>query len=866
MKSNNNDFTETSLNTCTRTFNSPPAEDEFEPTTAAPPPPTTRRPSFRSLDGRRPKVKSNLKAKFRNSGKKFSDGFERKKLFGNDRRRGRFNLGSRNNVASKSFVEPTEGPEVRPDGREPRVKGNLLAEIRNKPDTTTIKPFLEDFFASPSSPQPFVFRGSPDPFADDLFPSATTAHPFFVPTPKSFSGISQTPEIISFVDDRTEPTTDATDDDESFNNIEEDEEEAEPTTFTAPSGNRFRTRPSPARFDRRRGPASRAKPTFTAPAADDFSSENVSENEEEDNSLLANTRHPKKNLRKKFRKNSFVVPSGGRRPRVKSNITARKRNFWHSNFKTQGKRKLRRGRKQRVQVPVNAIEEEEQKEEEEKEVVTTAPMEEEQTNPIRQLASLLPTAQSKPETTKPETDIFEDLFEQQDDLIVSSSTVSSVVFKGSPAPSLGFFSSPSPSFDKGSGVFVASPRPTFNNIGNDIDLGPKKFLSPNSQVFVTSTQSNKIFIGSPEETTPSPTLNKRPPFPSFPIRGKSTGSLSFPFRPKAFPSPTDASTTTTTAEVSEEVSQITPLAPSPRPSAPRRNNPFRSGANRNFKSLFNRKRVESSTLNFDRSTEAEPTLDPAVEELADNEDITTVEEESWDTTMPISRPTSETVSTTARRRFSFSTGNRNFKSLRPGFRGRGRKEETTATVAITTESLSPLTTTTMSPPPPTPEQTPSSILSVESELEQDNEIDNEIIDIEEPKTNQRKGFRRFSGIKKANRPPPNANIRVEFKKASAVEELDEPVEEEAPKKFFVKPDGRKPRVKSNIRARLAHKGKFGAHESTGSSFDSTGFRHSTRVHDLEFNGDPELEHADNTEKREINPADISIQVNIVTIV
>ena len=843
-------------------FNAPAADDDFEPTTASPPAP--RRSSFRSLDGRRPKVKSNLKVKFRNSGKRF-DSQGRKKLFG-DNRRGREQA---RDVITKPFIEPLDGPEVKPDGREPRVKGDLLAEIRNKPDTTTLKPFLEEFFGSPSSPQPFIFRGSPDPFSDDLFPSATTVQPFFVPTPKSFSGISQTPLIISFHDATTEPTTDAVD--ESFNAIEEDE--IDPTELPAPTANRFRTRPSPARFDRRRGPASRgaSKPSFTPTSApvDDAneSVSSVSDAVNEDKSL-ANTRHPKKNLRKKFGSvgaNSFVT---GRRPRVKSNITARKRNFWQSNFKSDGGRKLRRGRKQRVQVPVNTVQEEEK--------MTTAAMDD-QTNPIAQLESLIPTARPETTTSKPESDIFEDLFEQQDDLIVASSTVSSVVFKGSPTPYFGLFSSPGSAFDSESGVFVASPRPSFNNIGNDIDLGPKKFLSPNGQVFVTSTQSNKIFIGSSEDPTPFsalPALDKRT-FPSFPIRGKS-GSLSFPFRPKSFPSsqPTAAAATVddSAENKSQKVSEITPVT-SPSTAKPTtRNNPFRAG-NRNFKSLFNRKRGESSTKNSFKPIKADPTPESVADEAATEVFTTAVDAESQETaatTESIARQTTETQSTTTRKRFSFNSGSRSFRG---GFRGRGRKEgnkvskTTTTTTTVrprvaksTTEAFAPTITTL--PPSPTPEVTESSVLSVETELEEDNEIDNEILDIEEPKENPRKGFRRFSGVKKANRSPVNGNIRVEFKKAPAFNEevLEESEEEnDTPKKFFVKPDGRKPRVKSNIRARLAHKGRFGVQES-GSL---TGFRHSTKVHDLDFNGDPELEHVDNTEKREISHADLSIQENLV---
>ena len=92
------------------------------------------------------------------------------------------------------------GPELRPDGRTPRVKSDLFAVQTNRAveheTTTTPEPFVEPFFASPSSPQPFIFRGTPDPYSEpDLLGSASTVKPFF-PTVKSIGSISQSPFSI----------------------------------------------------------------------------------------------------------------------------------------------------------------------------------------------------------------------------------------------------------------------------------------------------------------------------------------------------------------------------------------------------------------------------------------------------------------------------------------------------------------------------------------------------------------------------------------------------------------------------------------------------------------------------------------------
>ena len=72
-------------------------------------------------------------------------------------------------VAPEEEVEQPQfsGPEVRPDGRAPRVKANLRREEeREEPEQRTLAPFVEQFFGSPSSPKPFIFTvvpASPSP-------------------------------------------------------------------------------------------------------------------------------------------------------------------------------------------------------------------------------------------------------------------------------------------------------------------------------------------------------------------------------------------------------------------------------------------------------------------------------------------------------------------------------------------------------------------------------------------------------------------------------------------------------------------------------------------------------------------------------
>ena len=100
---------------------------------------------------------------------------------------------------------------MRPDGRAPRVKANLRREDpreeQPEPEERTLAPFVEQFFASPSSPKPFIFtvssqyspkltkltknsklprhQGSPEPRlrgADTLLTSAPEEEESFLPT------------------------------------------------------------------------------------------------------------------------------------------------------------------------------------------------------------------------------------------------------------------------------------------------------------------------------------------------------------------------------------------------------------------------------------------------------------------------------------------------------------------------------------------------------------------------------------------------------------------------------------------------------------------------------------------------------------
>ena len=236
--------------------------------------------------------------------------------------------------------------------------------------------------------------------------------------------------------------------------------------------------------------------------------------------------------------NKFVRSGGRRRPRVKSNVRAKKRNFWQKQNGNQLRRtkvnqlgvghtnrKIRRGRKQ-IPSPKIAAENINVIKSDEKPALPSKPFTSFDVTDFDSTEPFVPTARStiqdftttKQTTTSTEAadDQFNDFFDQENDLFIASSTVSSVVFKGSPTPGIGFFSSPNPWNDEK--VVGASPspwghnsggRPSFNNIGAHIDLGPKrKILEPEQLHFLSSTVSNRIFIGSGDTdvstTTPLP--------------------------------------------------------------------------------------------------------------------------------------------------------------------------------------------------------------------------------------------------------------------------------------------------------------------------------------------------------------------------
>ena len=492
-----------------------------------------------------------------------------------------------------------------------------------------------------------------------------------------------------------------------------------------------------------------------------------------------------------------------------------------------------------------------------------------------------------------EAEIFEELFESNNDLIVASSTVSSVVFKGTPTPGpFGFFSSPSSVFDSGNGVFIGSPRPQFNNIGNHIDLGPKKFFSGNS-VFVTSTESNKIFIGSqdseedfedskPEITAPAEEENKRQ-FPSFPSRGK-LGALSFPFRPKPFGATTSTAATSTSEQKQDnnnsfEVTPFTTAGPSPtttttstttqfEPTSATRFNPFAKNRGR-FNNFFNRNRQPEQP-----SSSVEPVTDDNTNNVNSNEEpeAFTTEEANSPTTLSSQAPT-ESTTTNNNRRFPFNIRQNllNFKPFNTNTRSRARTELVKETSAKTVEPQEEQTPEIITE---TPIASVSGLLEEGSfeDVEEANEIDESFEDesendnapnrfrINRPGIGKKPaGFKRFGGVKKARQPPPNANIRVEFAKANIEESEEE--DDSVPRKFFVRPDGRKPRVKSNIRARLAHSGKISFQESgevTGPSAP-TGFGQ-TEFNEEESHDNNSFEEQDqefNLEKRHISSAEFN---------
>ena len=439
--------------------------------------------------------------------------------------------------------------------------------------------------------------------------------------------------------------------------------------------------------------------------------------------------------------------SGGkRRPRVKSNLRARKKSFWHrkaagfSNTLSQTiprVKKVRRGRKQRVQphkstfATTSVVTE--------STVTTTAP-------------TTTTTTTTATTTMQQETEKYEDFFDAENDLFVASSTVSSVVFRGSPSPFYGLFSSPSPSFDSDAQVFRASPRPSFSNIGKDIDLGPKKTLPPSPNQLAKSELGEN---GKPLEFLPVRS------FPSFPIRPK----LTFPFRPK----------------------QAVDIAP----------NGKQEGIRNNSKTTIEPASTETSSI----STNSNPSLT----NLAHQESLV---------------------------RLPFLSSLKKSNT----FESTERQIEEASSTTSTQQPFSDFVSTDAST------QRPDDTFSVAKELFADEENE------KTPNLHTPKSFRRRfrNGVERGLNP----NIRVEFQRAERKYQTEVPTKDTL-KKFFVKPDGRKPRVKSNIRARLANKGIIHFKELQNE-------RHGNDVEDHpKFHFKEHQQEADNTRKRAVDQTEFN---------
>ena len=408
----------------------------------------------------------------------------------------------------------------------------------------------------------------------------------------------------------------------------------------------------------------------------------------------------------------------------------------------------------------------------------------------------------------------------------------------------------------------------------------------------STTVSNKIVIGAEDVdlTTPPPsaasptkaasedTATAAPPlapavtpqrnFPSFPIRG-DTSDL---FKPKLdFSRKTKSSfkfsrqpETPDVEEKEESVTEQSDIAPTeqsvtePETTSKRFFVDLTGGRSPRVKSnqLFNKRkrpdkerfRLKLAQLQATATTAAEPATatDPVTEEATEAGQ-----------TLPTPAPAANKFKIRNRKKpltFFGKVPDVSFTNTLLKFRNRnkafGGSKRTTTAAAITSQDNTEADATTT--------ETPASVLSVEAELAE-----------EEPQQKVTIGTK-FPTVRKANKAPANGNIRVEFKK-----QVD--TQTGARGKFFIKPDGRKPRVKSNIRAKFAHRGQhFGqipaAAEDTApgaatSSEEETFDGASSQLDLTPFNkvADTDTDKAAaegvNTEKREVNNAEAPNKVS-----
>jgi len=975
------------------------SDDLFEKPTEKP---TFKKPSFSKFgrDGRRPKVKSNIRANKANGGGKKNFFKKSEKPRKKSGRRVNLDQGHRNKI---EFVEPREedtieepfsGPQVRPDGRPPRVKANKLRAEQNKGEFTTVEPFVDHFFASPSSPKPFIFQGSPTPRS-----IRSTSQPFFIPTVKSGTSLSsQSPHHFSLIDDEANEIDDSSSSEDLFDDIV-----SEPFNEEENARNRFVTKNNdPAHLrsqlqgkgrhrislhEKKQKQSQTEEPplVINIGSIDSQTPQNNVDNFVE----LGGNNKPQKpqgrQRKKKFRKklnpieqnnsfdneissdneaqpcsnpfqcpNKFVRSGGRRRPRVKSNVRAKKRNFWQKQNRNplrrtkvnqlgvgHTNRKIRRGRKQ-VPSPKIAGQNNNIIKSDENPSFSSKPFTSFEVTNFDSTETFVPTArttvqdftttESTTTSTEATDDDFDDFFDQENDLFIASSTVSSVVYKGSPTPGIGFFSSPNPwDDDKVSG---ASPspwghnpgrRPSFNDIGAHIDLGPKrKILEPEQLHFISSTVSNKIFIGAGDtdvsSTTPLPikeekheiinigkvnhSEDSKTAFPSFPIRGGGAKHTGFPFRPKHnFPGLKNTGgipfsftrekpskkknqkpkqkLPTQTEEESDSLEDKTTLTTdeivtATVPSTTTRKKPSLPIFSTTKKVprvksnlLFNRKSRPSFRNKFARKLQKTSTTTTTTESSV-LEDITETDSFTSPTVAPEDNRNEVVEDRGKKSPFFNNRPKTRFPNKRPqgGFRNGLFKKHF---------GFNKFDTLKLKNPTPSPvklvteedvvteaiETVRPNLLSVESELFDDAESsDDELKPSPRKETLLKPKRKKWPPAKKLGRTSANSHIRVDFKKAVTEEE-----EPSAPKNIFVKPDGRKPRVKSNIRARFAHRGKssFGEQNQHENSIDNnipnqeeeTFDGSSTHLDVTSFQGSKSNEEdaTDNTKKREIRVLD-----------
>ena len=401
------------------------------------------------------------------------------------------------------------------------------------------------------------------------------------------------------------------------------------------------------------------------------------------------------------------------------------------------------------------------------------------------------------------------------------------------------FTSPSP-FGHG----PSGRRPSFNNIGAHIDLGPtkpQKILGPESLLFISSTVSNKIVIGSQEEITttaaPAPPagsektepalidLSPGRSFPSFPIRGDDSGDspsikpkLDFSRRNKATfkfgkstpvneeeveeereENVTEQNEFSSTAEQLSTTTITTPTAVSKNQFVVTKTQARGKFPRVKSNLLFNRKNKERFRLKLAQLSGRKSTTTTT----------TTTSDPGPSSSSP---PASEIPATTKgslftpRKKFNLRKKPQTFfkvpnvsitnsllkfrnRSNRAKFNSQPEKEETDPSETTVAEDVST-----------------ESVLSVETELQEEEEEEEPSV----PLGGQ------LDHVRKAQKAPLNGNIRVEFKKKAAELTGNRG-------RFFINPDGRKPRVKSNIRAHLANRGQHFAEQhqpdESGETFD-----------------------------------------------